>query len=102
MLYDLLKVYAATRLVQHARLRQQRFVPALPDHVAVRLVAEDGHVAAAHQVGEAAQVVAPSPRRRSGCAASSGRSPWPAASSCRKRFDVVRGRAGTGSPAAAG
>ena len=39
-------------LRQHAGLAQQRVVRALPDHVAVRLVAEDRDVAAAHEVGD--------------------------------------------------
>ncbi len=43
-------------LIEHAGLRQQRVVRPLPDHVAVRLVAEDGDVLAADEIGDASQV----------------------------------------------
>ena len=44
-------------LLDHAGLAQERVVPAPPDHVAIRLVAEDGDVLAADEVGDALQVV---------------------------------------------
>ena len=44
-------------LVEHSRLRQDRGVPALPDHVAVGLVGEDHHVLTPDQVGDRLQIV---------------------------------------------
>ena len=81
-------------------LRSEWWLP-LPDHVAVRLVAEHRDVAAANEVGDALQVVLASPRRRSGCAASSGRSraatgPRRGTARCRRR------RAGSRSLACSG
>ena len=44
-------------LLQHAGLSQQRMMPPLPDHVTVRLVAEDGDVLPPQQIGNVAQVL---------------------------------------------
>ena len=44
-------------VVHHPRLGQDRVVPALPDHVAVRLVGEDHQVGLPHHVGDGRQVV---------------------------------------------
>ncbi len=65
----------ADALLQHAGLRQERVMLAVPDHVAVRLVAEDGDVACRGPGRRCAASRPRSSRRRSGCAASSGRSP---------------------------
>ena len=54
MLYDLLNVYAPTHCSSMPGWLKQRVMAAAPDHVAVRLVAEDGDVAAADEVGDAA------------------------------------------------
>ena len=44
-------------LVQHSRLREQRMMLTLPDHVAVRFVTEDSNVLSTHQVCNVAQVL---------------------------------------------
>ena len=91
----------ADALLEHARLAQQRVMAAVPDHVAVRLVAEDGDVAAANEVGDRASSRPASSRRPSGCAASSGRS---RAATDRRRGTARcrRRRAGTRSPGVSG
>ena len=58
MLYDLLKVYAATRcssIPGSARIDACR---AAPDHVAVWLVRKDHQLGAAHDLGDFGQIVA--------------------------------------------
>ena len=44
-------------MVDHTGLGQQRMMLATPDHLIVRLVAKNRHVAAAHQIGQTCQIV---------------------------------------------